>query len=393
MKLQIRIILIISLFFVLFLAGFGLNKYFESQTFNDLIESKIKENSENIGKIIELKSEDLRLIVEQEFSVWDEMRDYVYMKSDSALAVENRKHLKSFEVNAINNLLGDYNFAGVWVFDTLFRPVYATVNTSKEGLTTSIIDSASIARLFFDEQGKRIKAFPHYFVKRGDNLLELRASSIHGTDDPQRKGPAMGYFVSAKLWDQLYLNELGLLSGGNIKICFETIETSCYQDFSRDLQAGVHTSLKPLIGPNQEPVAFAVIQIPSLMYKQFLDSSTRNFYYNVIFCITIILLLLVLLINWVTSPLGLISRSLLNEDTRQIAELAEENNEFGRLSRLIIRFFKQKNELKEEVGSRKKTESALRASDQRFRDVTDAAGEFIWETDTAFNFTYVSERV
>lgn len=393
MKLQIRIILIISLFFILFLAGFGLNKYFESQTFNDLIESKIKENSENIGKIIELKSEDLRLIVEQEYTVWDEMSEYVRMKSDTNLAFQNRKHLKSFEVNAIDNLLDDYNFAGVWVYDTLFNSVYASVNTAKESLTTDVVRTDAISKMFFDSAGHRVVAFPHYFIKRGENLIELRAASIHGTDDPNRKGPASGYFVSAKIWDQLYLNELGLLSGGTIKVCFETNEASCYRDYNKDLQAGVFTSLKPLIGPNNEPVAFAVIQIPSLMYKQFLDSSKRNFYYNVIFCITIILLLLVLLINWVTSPLGLISRSLLNEDTRQISELAEENNEFGRLARLIIRFFKQKNELKDEVGSRKKTEIALRASDQRFRDVTDAAGEFIWETDTAANFTYLSERV
>jgi diguanylate cyclase (GGDEF)-like protein/PAS domain S-box-containing protein len=35
----------------------------------------------------------------------------------------------------------------------------------------------------------------------------------------------------------------------------------------------------------------------------------------------------------------------------------------------------------------------LRASEQRFRDVVDAAGEYVWETDAAFRYTFLSSRV
>jgi diguanylate cyclase (GGDEF)-like protein/PAS domain S-box-containing protein len=35
----------------------------------------------------------------------------------------------------------------------------------------------------------------------------------------------------------------------------------------------------------------------------------------------------------------------------------------------------------------------LRESEQRFRDVVDAAGEYVWETNAAFRYTYVSSRV
>ncbi len=393
MKIQIRIILIVSLFFILFLAGFGLNKYFEAETFNDLIESKIKENSENISKIIELKSEDLRMIIQSEYTIWDEMCDYINHKSDTTYSKIHEKELVAFEDNAINTLITDYNFAEVWLYDTSFNSVFTLLNTEKTELDPVLMNKDMLQNLFTGNNGLRIEVIPHFYIKKNNSLLEVRGASVHGTDDPDRKSKAKGYMFSAKLWDNLYLNELGLLTGGAIQLCYDTKDSSCYSNYKEDISKGIFTSLKPLTDYDGHTVAFAVIQIPSMMYKQFQESSTRNFYYNLIFCVAIILLLLVLLVNWVTSPLGIISKSMVTEDSKQILVLAEENNEFGRLARLMIRFFNQKDELKDEIGNRRKTESALRSSDQRFRDVTDAAGEFIWETDKQFKFTYLSERV
>jgi PAS domain S-box-containing protein len=42
--------------------------------------------------------------------------------------------------------------------------------------------------------------------------------------------------------------------------------------------------------------------------------------------------------------------------------------------------------------ARHAAESALRESEQRFRDVVDAAGEFVWETDARGRYVYVSKR-
>jgi PAS domain S-box-containing protein len=42
---------------------------------------------------------------------------------------------------------------------------------------------------------------------------------------------------------------------------------------------------------------------------------------------------------------------------------------------------------------RERSEQALRTSEQRFRDVMDAAGEYIWEIDTQGRYTFVSRRI
>jgi PAS domain S-box-containing protein len=47
----------------------------------------------------------------------------------------------------------------------------------------------------------------------------------------------------------------------------------------------------------------------------------------------------------------------------------------------------------ENISERKAAEHALRASETRFRDVLDAAGEYIWELDTQGLYTFVSPRI
>lgn len=49
--------------------------------------------------------------------------------------------------------------------------------------------------------------------------------------------------------------------------------------------------------------------------------------------------------------------------------------------------------LAEEIVERKEVETALRYSEQRFRDVSNAMGEYIWEIDADGCYTFVSERV
>ena len=46
-----------------------------------------------------------------------------------------------------------------------------------------------------------------------------------------------------------------------------------------------------------------------------------------------------------------------------------------------------------DVTEQRKAREALAEREQRFRDVTEASGEYVWEADTAWRYTYLSERV
>jgi diguanylate cyclase (GGDEF)-like protein/PAS domain S-box-containing protein len=46
-----------------------------------------------------------------------------------------------------------------------------------------------------------------------------------------------------------------------------------------------------------------------------------------------------------------------------------------------------------DIDARKRAEQALAEREKRFRDVVEASGEYVWETDTEWRYTYLSERV
>jgi len=47
----------------------------------------------------------------------------------------------------------------------------------------------------------------------------------------------------------------------------------------------------------------------------------------------------------------------------------------------------------QDITERKRSEALLRASEERFRNVVDAAGEYIWETDSEWRFVFISNQV
>ena len=46
-----------------------------------------------------------------------------------------------------------------------------------------------------------------------------------------------------------------------------------------------------------------------------------------------------------------------------------------------------------DIDERKRAEQALREAEQRYRDAAEASGEYVWEADAAWRYTYLSERV
>ncbi len=46
-----------------------------------------------------------------------------------------------------------------------------------------------------------------------------------------------------------------------------------------------------------------------------------------------------------------------------------------------------------DIGAAKRTEAALRTTEERFRHVAESSGEYVWETDAQWRYTYLSRRV
>ena len=78
-----------------------------------------------------------------------------------------------------------------------------------------------------------------------------------------------------------------------------------------------------------------------------------------IFMVIIIVMLVVPAIIWIGMPLYSITKALKKEDLSYVKSLQKDRSEFGEISRLICKFFKQKQELLNEIAKRKQTEEKL----------------------------------
>lgn len=79
----------------------------------------------------------------------------------------------------------------------------------------------------------------------------------------------------------------------------------------------------------------------------------------------------------------LVLRSILEKQYRRLRRVNEA---------LESRYNARTNELKAEISERRHTEETLRASEQRFRDIAEAASDWLWETGADMRFRYVSKR-
>lgn len=58
----------------------------------------------------------------------------------------------------------------------------------------------------------------------------------------------------------------------------------------------------------------------------------------------------------------------------------------------FLAFTRHIRQFARDMSERKQADAALRVSEQRFRDIAEAAGEYVWEVDAEWNHTFITER-
>ncbi|MCX5696787.1 MAG: PAS domain S-box protein [Candidatus Omnitrophica bacterium] len=345
MRVQAKLISLLLFFSAIFIAGRYWYQAFENKRMYLLFQSDNKEKTIYFDKIVKLEGVNLEVFA-IDYTYWDEMADAI-RKND----LEWAKKMMD------ETVLKTYKADAVWVYNTNFSLFYSINSQYASVIKESPIPKEAINEIFLK------KRLCHFFVNTSAGIIEIRGATVHLTSDPERKTPPQGYFFVGRLWKSGYVSELGELMGGEIKVGtkketipgLEALAAANSIIFSRELADW-----------RGNPIAYVYVTIQSQelqTYKLFSRNASAVF---IVFLVCVIIFMALFITTTVNIPLGIISGVLKKDDPAGLRSLEKDTSEFGDISRLIRRFFKQKQELIQEIAERKKVEDALKENEAYF---------------------------
>jgi PAS domain S-box-containing protein len=339
MRVQTKLISLLLFLSAIFVAVWYCYKSFEGKRIYLLFKQSTEEKSVYFDKLIKLKGASLEALA-FDYTYWDEMVDFILNKD-----MEWAK--KTIDVNVLKTYQAD----AIWIYRRDFSPVYSINNQSASSLKELPLSKENISSIFLQ------KPFSHFFVNTNAGLLEIRGATVHPTSDPERKTPAQGYFFVGRLWGKAYIQELEGLIGGEINI------TTAKQRMLSSLGDSSIIFSKEVTDWRGKPVAYINVTIKSqeLPIYRFLSRNAAVIFF--VFLLFVIIFIAASLSNTVSLPLGIISQALREKDPTVLQSLEKKTSEFGAISRLISKFFKQREELVEEISERKRIEETLRQNE------------------------------
>jgi signal transduction histidine kinase/ActR/RegA family two-component response regulator/sensor domain CHASE-containing protein len=326
------IILLVTTFFLIYydlLQKKGQNLYYS----NDLTQRKIVLHSFFQNR----KNNFLRLA--DDYSLWNELITFL-QQPESDWAQEYIEPILYIHGNDV-----------VWIFDESYNRVFFA--SEFEDFASYTFDSSLFSHL---EANK----LSHFFLPLENDVVEFGAATIHATHDNERQTQPAGFILFGKRYNERFLSEL-------------------------ENQMNYHISWLPPVELNDKPDSLIDMVLKfNLMDYQSESLGTLRFYQHnsfleslqdihhktlifLFFCAAFFLSGLYLLFHfWIQKPLFIIAKSLQTKEHKKLRQIAEQENEFGKIGTLILHYFEQTERLRLEMEERLKAKQLLLETSDRF---------------------------
>ena len=262
-----------------------------------------------------------------------------------------------FEENLNDATLLGYKAHAAWIY----RPDAALIYSAKAPDTKPAslpIPREALGTLFAKEH------FAHFFVKDGDNVMEIRGATVHGSHDHDRQTPPKGFLFVGRLWDGHELEKMGTFSGTKISL---VPPSERVHKIRSEPEKGLIVFSRTLPSWDGAPLAELIVryEIPSIEALNQLNE--RLILLVFLFALVLLFLIHISIVRWVSHPLRRIMETLQRNDVKPIERLCQDHSEFGKMARTTQKFFEQRDNLMREMEERRATEEALRKSEEELR--------------------------
>jgi len=338
MKIQTKLIFLLFMIVVFFAILFIVLFNIERKRSNFLFDERKKTEMRIFDKVTEVNGYSLKTLA-YDYTYWDEMVNFI-AAGNKAWAQEN--------INA--SVLSNFQADAIWVYKTDLSLAYSINNLKLADFEEFPLPKDAINSLFSHDR------FCYFFINTPRGLMEVRGATIHPTADAKRITAPRGYFLTGRLWDNDYINLLQSTTGAAIVI----VPVRGNEPANRtNLNTGLITFSKILTGWDKKPLVRIDANIIAPSIGLLNRMSKRQLSLFIIFSVIVLSFTVFSITHWIGYPLQLISLTLNTENTLHIDKLLKAKDEFGEISRLIDKFFKQRANLTAEISARILTEQQL----------------------------------
>lgn len=334
MSIKARIALLLGLLLVAFLTALQILRHLERTRADELLADTMQANRAALQRWTDLLAQPTQRLG-RDYSQWPDLARFVG-QPDPAWAEAN-----------LPKALAGYDTHALWLTDPQGRLVYSTQASAGPALPLPL-PAEELGRLSPHETGRT------FFAENRDGLMEVWAHAVTGA------GPGhQGWLLVAKQWSPQHLATLGRLVEARIQLGPPIPSPTKDRATAR--------LLVPLNDLHGLPLRQLMVGFPAPDFAETLARDTLVAYLFVAFGLLVVVALWLGMRLWVLQPLDRISASLRSGDAGPLRPLGGEQNELGRVARLVESSFAQKAALERESAERNRAEAALRESEWQVR--------------------------
>lgn len=346
--------------FVVIAIGFGgffyLFFHIKREEMRVYLESDLSQRRATIDTIFKMKQES-QLALLDDYSIWDSMENFV--------GTRNQKWAN----DNLGTIISNFSYSLVQVYDKNYQLLY---NLSDDSITD--LEGFSVESEVLDSLATRKKIY--YNTRYSSTIFAVAVSGIYASNDVDRTGPSTGYLLIADAWDYHFLGDLAKSLNYDIRISLSSPEPEVVDNAQYNIKI-VH----PVKNWYDKSIAWLVFYSRNPFLSQLRALGNLIIFGTLGFILVFLVIQFVLIQQWITSPLKLISQSLKENNPEVIRPIDHRNNEFADIASLIERFFAQQHELVLEIEERKRTEERMREIEEQTRKILLTSPESIIVTD------------
>src|SRR3954470_6516268 len=218
MKVQTKITLLLFAVVAIFIAGLWAFRAFDQEKFREIRTSRLVEAKRGFDTFLRKDGEPLETLADYD-TTWDDMVRAIQSRNTAWLSDNvSSETLLAYKANDV----WIYNREAALVYSCSTDPVDPGNKSLPEDRKYAVPPPLPIPREAF---GKLFSEQPstHFFVKIGEEVMEIRGATVHESKDYTRQSPQQGFFFVGRLWNGPPLDDMSLFS--NAKLSLEPART------------------------------------------------------------------------------------------------------------------------------------------------------------------------